>query len=149
MRITALILFAFLISNCSSTKSSTKDTAVKVNFEQIIQETQGGFPIAKFLIIKEENTVLKIYNQINKIRKPGFEIPTIDFDKQMLIALFMGEKNTGGFSISVEHITESSEKMTVFVKESTPEGMATMAITSPFCFVLLDKSDKEIVFEKK
>ncbi len=148
MRITALILLTLFISNCSSSKSSTVAKSTKINFEPIIQETQGGFAMAKFLIIKEENTVINIYNQINKIHTPGFKIPTIDFNKKMLIALFMGEKNTGGFHISVDHILRSSNKTTVFVKETAPQGMATMTITSPFCFVLVDKSDSKIIFKK-
>lgn len=121
---------------------------MNINFEQLIMETQGGYSTAKFLVIKERETTLKIYNKINSIRKPGFKIPNINYEKQMLLALFMGEKSSGGYTISVDHILETSAKVTVFVKEQTPEGMATMALTSPFCFVLVDKNDKDIIFEK-
>ncbi|PCH78165.1 MAG: hypothetical protein COB98_01365 [Flavobacteriaceae bacterium] len=148
MRILTLILLTLLVSNCSSTKLSTNNTPLKINFKQLIAESQGGFSSAKFLIIKEKQTTQDVYNQINNIRNPGFEVPTIDYNKQMLFALFMGEKSSGGYTISVDHIIESSNRLTVFINETSPKGMTTMAITSPFCFVLLEKSDKEIIFKK-
>lgn len=148
MRILTLILLTLLISNCTSIKTSSNDSTMKINFEQLVTETQGGFSTAKFLVIKEQNTTIEIYNQINSIRTPGFEIPVIDYTKQMLLALFMGEKTSGGYAISVDHIVETSDKLTVFLKEITPNGMAIMAITSPFCFVLVNKTDKEVIFEK-
>jgi len=146
MRITAFILLAMLVS-CTSTKSS-KQQIKNINFKELVNETHGGFQTSKFLVIKEKQGTLDVYNQVNKIRKPSFDIPKIDYKKQYLLALFMGEKTTGGYAISVEYIQESTNKITVFIKEQIPEGMTTMAITSPFCFVLMDKSDKEIVFEK-
>jgi len=146
MRITAFILLAMLVS-CTSTKSS-KQQIKNINFKELANETHGGFHTSKFLVIKEKQGTLDVYNQVNKIRKPSFDIPKIDYKKQYLLALFMGEKSTGGYAISVEYIQESPNKITVFIKEQIPEGMTTMAITSPFCFVLMDKSDKEIVFEK-
>jgi len=146
MRITAFILLAMLVS-CTSIKSS-KQQVKNINFKELVNETQGGFDTAKFLVIKEKQGTLDVYNQVNKIRKPSFDIPKIDYKNQYLLALFMGVKSTGGYGISVNHIHESPNKITVFIKEQTPEGMTTMVITSPFCFVLMDKSDKEIVFEK-
>jgi len=146
MRITVFIVLAMLVS-CTSTKSS-KQQIKNINFKELVNETQGGFDTAKFLVIKEKQGTLDVYNQVNKIRKPGFDIPKIDYKKQSLLALFIGVKSTGGYAISVDHIQESPNKITVYIKEQIPEGMTTMAITSPFCFVLIDKSDKEIVFEK-
>jgi len=147
MRSTAFIILALFLYNCSSTKNITEKTT-NVNFKEIINETQGGYNTAKFLVIKEEQSTLEAYMQINKIRKPGFETPSINYKKQMVLALFMGQKSSGGYGISVNHIQESNSIITVFVNERKPEVMATMAITSPFCFVVMKKSDKKIVFEK-
>ncbi|MBL4744950.1 MAG: protease complex subunit PrcB family protein [Flavobacteriaceae bacterium] len=147
MKNTALLLLGLLLYNCASNKTTTAQK-ITFPFKELINESQGGFNTAKFLVIKENTSSLETYLQINKIRKPGFDIPEIDYNKQMLFALFMGEKASGGYAISIDHITETANKLRVFIKERSPNGIATMAITSPFCIVLLDKSTKEIVFEK-
>jgi len=146
MKITSFTLLAILVS-CTSTKS-LKQQVENINFKELLNETQGGFDTAKLLVITDKQGLLDVYNQVNKIRKPNFDIPKLDYKKQCLLALFMGERSTGGYTISVDHILESPNKITVYIEEKNPEGMTTMVISSPFCFVLIDKSDKEIVFEK-
>jgi hypothetical protein len=54
----------------------------------------------------------------------------------------MGEKRTGGYSITINSMTIKGDTAVLHVVETKPEGMATMAITSPYCIASITKTDK-------
>ena len=62
-------------------------------------------------------------------------MPKVDFENKLVVILFLGQKNTGGYGIDVGHITKDGYHLHIVTKETRPSGMATMAITSPYCIV--------------
>lgn len=82
-------------------------------------------------------------------------LPNIDFDKEMVIAVFMGKTfthggGTGVYTIKIDRIEETEKDLEVHVKEKIPAasdfGSATSACTSPFSVIKLKKSTKEVKF---
>lgn len=73
----------------------------------------------------------------------------IDFDTQTAIAVFMGQKPTGGYDIEVKRIVESGNRITVFYEllEPSQDDMVIQVITSPYHIVTIGHTEKEIVFE--
>ena len=74
--------------------------------------------------------------------------PAVDFNAKMIIAIFQGQKGTGGYEIEVTKILERENYIEVFAKETSP-GVncgADAVITSPYHIVELNKSDKEVTF---
>lgn len=74
--------------------------------------------------------------------------PEVDFNNDMLIAVFQGQKPTGGYSTEIVVIEEFPDKIQVGVVEKSPgENCAvTLAATSPFHIVKIPKTDKPIEF---
>ena len=72
----------------------------------------------------------------------------INFDENMLIAVFSGEKSTGGYSVEIKRVDEFADKIQVSVIENMPgEGcIVTQALTSPYHIVEIDKSSKPVEF---
>lgn len=75
-------------------------------------------------------------------------VPVIDFNRDMIIAVFQGENSTGGYDIEIGSITEKENTIDVSVTESSPgkNCMVTQAFTSPFHIVKIQRSDKEVLF---
>lgn len=118
------------------------------NVTLLTEGTHGGFNDAQTLVIKDQKGLQKIYTQINMTRRPGLPIPKIDFEKEMVIALFMGEKNSGGYSAKVESVKEKGKEFEIVVKETAPEGVTTTVICQPFYFCKVKRNDGQIVFKK-
>jgi hypothetical protein len=74
-------------------------------------------------------------------------VPTIDFEASNVVALFMGQKNTGGYSISLSGVTLSEETAIVQIITTAPQDIATMALTEPYCIATISKS-KKVEFAK-
>jgi hypothetical protein len=144
-----VFFISLLILSCNSQKEQTNNTPNQsTTIEVLNKNSHGGYTKSKTLVIKSQKELQEIYNQINMTRRPGFPIPEIDFDKEMVIALFMGEKTSGGFATTVEKVIENNNTLEIIVKETAPEGIATTMICQPFYYCKVNRSDKEIVFKK-
>jgi len=153
MKFVSIVLIIFLSCSSSKNKENTlknSNESAQVLFEILVENETGGFVKEEIRVIRDHTSLLAIYGYVNRVRKPGFSIPKIDFSKETVIAVFMGEKTTGGFAITIENVKEENEKLIVKIKETKPgpEDMVTMAITQPFCFVKISSVGKEFVFLK-
>jgi len=133
--ITLSLLLAFFVA-CKTTAPTIGGVGT---FEILKQETNGGREKAANVLVKSQEELNTLYTELNIS-----DVPTIDFTAHNVVALFMGQKNTGGFSISVGKVILEGETNTATVQivETAPQDMATMAITQPYCIATISKSKK-------
>ncbi len=135
----AIVCFIILIS-CGAKKSDTP-TAL---FEILSQQENGGAKIEFYETITEKseiNMLLGDENLKGKIKKA-------DIQNSNFVILNMGEKATGGYSITIDKIIETPENIIISVKQKVPKArqIVTMAFTYPYCIVKIN-SKKEIIFK--
>ncbi len=126
------------------------EPAAKKTDVAVVKEWSGTYSLqetAKRVVVKDQKGWEEVWGIMNGRMMPKPEVPKIDFDRQMVVAAFMGSRNSGGFSVKITGI-ESNGKLTVKVKESSPaKGMAGAAvITQPYHAVVVPKSDKPVEF---
>lgn len=97
-----------------------------------------------------ESTQLKVLNpELPQLAAPTATLPTLDFNKEMLIAAFAGNKNSGGYLINVNEVNVLDDKIEinlVLIKPST-NCMVTSSITQPYTMVAAQPiSDKPAHF---
>jgi len=75
--------------------------------------------------------------------------PDVDFNIDQLLALFLGERNTGGYSINIESVVELDTQVTINVLEQVPGAgcVVTTALTQPYQFIIMSKIDKPVIFQ--
>lgn len=127
-----LLLSAFILTSCGLTRSSKE-----ISYQVLTESSYQGKKQESFEVIDNHNDLNKLYATINDEL-----VPKIDFAKSRVIALFMGEKNTGGYAIGIEEIRAEGNKIIVKVKKSYPDGMATMAFSQPYMIVKIDTTKK-------
>ncbi|MBI3892767.1 MAG: protease complex subunit PrcB family protein [Candidatus Wallbacteria bacterium] len=78
----------------------------------------------------------EVWKSIASTSVPRPPAPEIDFGKRTLVAVFMGEKPTGGYRIEVRSVRRSPDgkKLLVDVVEKQPAkgAILTQAFTSPY-----------------
>lgn len=132
----SLILFAIVLTSCTSTK---KPLESKPLYDVLFGSDYGGGSFQFYEIISEENEFqMLLGDEMIKSYVKKEDIKTSNF-----ILINMGEKATGGYTINVEKIEELEDKIIVTIKEIPPTGMATSVITKP-CYVIKIKSKKPI-----
>lgn len=77
------------------------------------------------------------------------ECPTVDFDTNMVVALFRGTKKTGGYGIEVTSIEETDSEIIVQANSTDPppNSFTPQALTQPYHIVSTETSTKNVVFD--
>jgi hypothetical protein len=69
----------------------------------------------------------------------------------MVIAMSMGSRPSGGFSIQVEGVHQDDGALHVVVHEQTPgrSCFVTAAVTSPVVAIRVPRTDREVIFQER
>ncbi len=80
----------------------------------------------------------------------GRPAPAQDLKGQMAVAVFLGERPTGGFRVQFLEPKTAKERVTVGYRVLPPKGMAIQAFTQPYAVRLLPlpKLPVELIEEK-
>ena len=109
----------------------------EIPFETVDSGVWGRYADrANFVIRNEtiwENVWLELYNGYEPIP----DTPTVNFSSEMLIAVFQGERTSGGYWTNITRITMTSLYYVVYVDEVHPgEGcVVTAVLTYPYQIV--------------
>lgn len=76
----------------------------------------------------------------------GAKPPAVNFEKEEVLAVFDGERPSGGYGVSVERVVDNGSVREVSILHAAPgPSCATSeAVTSPFQIVRVKKSDNQI-----
>ncbi len=127
-----------VLFSCSSTKC-----VKSVSHQVLTDSSYMGKKTQSYEVIDNHNDLKRLYDTVNDKLIPN----NVDFANSRVVALFMGEKNTGGYAIGIESVKQEKGKVIVKVKKSYPDGMATMALTQPYVIAKINTT-KKIEFEE-
>ena len=128
-------LLLLVLTSCSINVLNNMRVDNVISFELLKQDAYGGRDAKSTAIITSQGQLQELYKELG-----WSSAPAVDFSKNNVVALFMGQKRTGGYSINVRKVTVEDDTATVEVLETSPEGMATMALTAPYCIVVIPKT---------
>lgn len=81
---------------------------------------------------------------------PDSPAPVVDFGSQMVVGVFLGSRNTGGYAVEITKVEQAGGAIVVHYTETKPERGMVLAqvITSPFHLVKVPRADGAVQFEK-
>lgn len=80
--------------------------------------------------------------------EPRRDLPGVDFSREMVVAVFVGEQRTGGALVEVLGATVEGGVLRVRVRETPapPGGIGLSVLTQPFHLVLLPRAELPVEF---
>lgn len=137
-----LILFA----NCDSARQ-TQYNNPNAPFDAVLVSEHGGKEVKSYTVIRSRSELIKELASLSLEDAVSNRLKNVDFRNQVVISLHMGTRNTGGYGIQVSNVEINGNTTFVKVKETTPnpDDMVTMALTQPFCLIIID-ANENIVF---
>lgn len=140
-------LFALIAFSCSNSGGDKE----KISGEVILEGNYSAISDKRELIINSEKDYQALMNDVYKNLDQLPKIPVVDFKKNSIVAVFIGSRNTGGYGVKIDSITELSGNLEVNVTETTPgkNCMVTDAITAPFVLLKIPKTEKRAEFKTK
>jgi hypothetical protein len=81
-------------------------------------------------------------------RRPLLPLPPIDFSKEMIIAVFLGEQPTGGHRITIHDLEKTPARLQVNVQidAADKDAVVTMALTQPFIIIKTARTTLPVEF---
>ena len=96
-----------------------------------------GSEEAEYKIIKNSSSLLNVWNRAygNQLSVPP--LPNVDFDKETIVAIFMGQKSTGGYALRLENIQIDENELFLDLQQIVPgEGaITTQAFSHPWMLI--------------
>lgn len=117
---------------------------------------QSAYPVVgtnKVVLVNTKAAWLSLWQK----HAPGTTAPSVDFTKHTVVAVFAGQRKTGGYQIQLSNAWwnyPSNWSARLKVTEITPAGPVTLQLTSPFAFDVLDAKvysaqfDWEVILNK-
>jgi len=131
-----IITFSLLIL-FAACKTATPTIGGEATFDILKQETNGGRAKAGNVVITSQKELDALYSELNLTTAP-----VLDFTTNNVVAVFMGQKNTGGYSIRINKVVLNDNAAIVTIQQTRPEDMAAMMITEPYCIAKIPKTKK-------
>ena len=143
----SLILFHCFGSGASEGGPS----AEAVHFVTIGRGVSSGITEQPFVTIRTSDEWLDLWRRHSATTVSSLAAPAIDFAREMVIALFLGQRSTGGFAIEVVRVERVGGGVRVVYRETPPPrgGMVPQILTQPYHIIKLQRSDEEVVFERQ
>lgn len=130
----------------AATESFDKSTN-RVPFKTIAKGIRSGIREPSQIAIRSQTEWQKVWRQHTSASTAPAPLPSVDFDKEIVAAVFLGQKPTSGYGVEISAAEVSDGSLTVFVKETSPNPRAivTQGITQPFHIVRIETAGVERV----
>lgn len=117
----------------------------------IIAEWKGnhcGITEPKRIVVTDAKNWSELWKQLHKSKIPMPEVPAVDFTKNMVIAVFMGQKPTSGYAVQIVEVAQNDGEIVVKVRKTTPPkgSIVLQVLTQPFHIVVVPKSKAQVRF---
>ncbi len=117
----------------------------------IVAEWKGnhcGITEPKQIVITDAKEWAEIWKQVHRGKIPVPKVPDIDFNKNMVLAVFMGQKPTSGYAIQITEVARSNGEVFAKLKETAPTkgAIVLQVLTQPFHIVVVPKVDAKVRF---
>ena len=143
----AAVMGTVAVAACSDDGTHPRQGA-EIAFEIVVDEAACGLEDSLRLAVRDEATWARLWDEIYRPVEPTPHRLEVDFTKDMLIAVAMGTRRSGGFDITVERIAVEDGQLMVTVRSSRPppDAVVGMALTQPLQIVRVERTDQEVVF---
>ncbi|MDO8508968.1 MAG: protease complex subunit PrcB family protein [Nanoarchaeota archaeon] len=139
-----IIVISVFYLDIVKTPQETEKKPGELSFKVLLEGTQNSLSQKQTRIAKSTTDWTKLWGEMF----PEQILPSSpNFQEETIIALFLGEKPTGGYSIKVEKMINHLFYIEAIVKESTPgeNCLLTQALTQPYTLVSIPKTNKQII----
>jgi PrcB C-terminal len=150
----ALFIFFFIISSSHAvtkprwlTQIAAADTGMKptlqVPFQTIAKGSRSGVRETSQIVIRNQSEWQTLWKKHVSTDSNPAVLPAIPFDKEIVAAVFLGEKTTGGYDVEIVAAERTPGTFIISYREKRPPsgGIVIQALTQPFHIIRLARDD--------
>lgn len=109
----------------------------------------SGFTERERLVISDTAAWTSAWQRIWSQHSPQPELPTVDFEREVVLLASMGQRNSGGYVIELRNVTELANGLEVTVAEMSPDintCFTPAALSQPLVALRVPRPQGEVRF---
>ncbi|XLZ68874.1 hypothetical protein ABT364_20325 [Massilia sp. SR12] len=121
-----------------------------VAYKQLAQNQYSGVYDAQNLVLRDAASLQKFWSTFYRNQTSVPPVPTLDFNRQMVIAVAVGAYSNGCNALVIDKVAVSGETLLVnyHVTQAAGDVACTTSITYPAAMLVLDRIDGKVDFIK-
>jgi hypothetical protein len=129
---------------------SEPTSATEVPFQSIARGARSGIRDASQMVIRDQEQWKALWQKHTAIDTAPPPLPAVDFSKEIVAAVFLGEKATGGYNIEITRVIRTGRSIVVSFREQSPPpgAITTQAFTQPFHLARIPDRAREVSFRR-
>jgi hypothetical protein len=140
-------LAAILVSALTLTACAGRMPGEPVAFSTLEQGASSGIREPTRIVVRSSREWLLVWAR--HVRAVGAVVPPpVDFEREMVVGVFLGQRETGGYRIEITKVERTWEvvRVTYQVRDPEPGAVLTQALTQPFHLVRVPRDDAYVSF---
>jgi hypothetical protein len=112
--------------------------------------TSSGIRELSWTVVRTSREWLVVWAR--HVRTVGAVVPPpVDFSREMVVGIFAGERETGGFQVEITVVERTASGLRVLyrVREPEPGAVLTQALTQPYHLIRLARDDGQVTFARQ
>lgn len=147
-----ITIFTFILLSCNGQKKAlgqnTEGSRTDSLLTLVLRDDYSGLDSEEMQIVTNAKQLQQFFTTINKTRKPGLPLPSVDFSKETVLIYCSGEKKGRVLpKLSIKEITDEAIVITSILEEKQ-EKSTSNAVISPFSIYTIPSTQKKIIFQK-
>jgi hypothetical protein len=158
-----LITLAY-VSNSAATVGSTEQRteqlansatlmhpASEVTFQTVSKGSRSGVREPRQVVLRNQAEWKILWGQHVSVDANPAPPPAIDFAKELVAAVFLGEKPTGGYDTAISRAQRSDDTVVIYYRERIPApgAIVTQSLTQPFHIVRIHSDVNSMVIFRR
>ena len=119
-----------------------------VPFTPVDSGVLSGITRPAQLVVRDEATWKELWQEHASVSFPAPALPQIDFAREMVIAVFAGERFTMGYTVVITQIKQFNDGLQIHytINVPGPNCFVEQTLSQPFAIVKIPRSDKPVSF---
>ena len=150
-RVSLVPLLALLTGACVESESTApRPLPIERIIPTVGREFTGLRDPAR-LVIRDARRFAEVWREAYAGYQPAPAVPEVDFTRQLIIVVAMGEQRSGGYAIDVTEVSATGGKLVVQVKSAVPGSSCAThdALTQPIDIVKVPARSGAVEFHDR
>jgi len=150
-RVAWSMLVALILAACESSSRNEleRPRAMHPDLETIAIGDQSGIHEPKQTVVRDEASWHDLWRAHVSNQEPPDAAPKVDFTRNMVIAVLLGARPSGGHGVRIDRLTIEGDHLQVHAQTTSPPpgAITTSVITYPFHIIRSARFEGPVDFE--
>jgi PrcB C-terminal len=138
-------------SQLTMDRQKTRKAGTPLSIATVKRDDRSGIRGPLQTVIRNQDEWKALWKRHSSTDTNPSPAPIVDFNREMVVGIFLGEKRTGGYEVEIVRTERRDSALYFYYREESPRpgAMVTQALTQPFHLVKVAKyQNPQIIFRR-